>query len=268
MVEVAETVTRAAPAPFAEPLLEYGMQEALRQYEGGPQEYYPGSTVVGFSPQQEQALRMQEQRALAGSPITQQAQELTQQTLGGGFLGGSPQLTGVIERALAPAQANVMSNLAQRGRLGSGAAANVMAQTLGDIASDIAYRDYAQERAYQQNALSFAPQMAQMDYTDIGKLSQVGDIRQQQAGLELGADINRFEFEQQAQQNALKNYLGSIGAIDLGSVSTGQTPYYTPSTAQTFLGGASQFAGLLGDDAGMGERLLAGLVGGGLATAF
>jgi hypothetical protein len=241
------------------------MQEALRQYQAGPQQYYPGSTVVGFAPQTEQALRMQEQRALSGSPITQQAQQLTQQTLGGGFLGGSPQLTGAIERALAPAQARVTSGLAQRGRLGSGAAADVMSQALGDIAADMAYRDYAQERAYQQDALRLAPSMADMSYTDIGRLAQVGGLREEQAARELGADIQRFEFEQQAQQEALLNYLGSIGAIDLGQTQSQITPYFVPSSAQTFLGGAAAGASLLGDDATVGQRLGAGAIGGLLA---
>ena len=66
---VTETITRTAPAPFAEPFLQYGMSEALRQYQQGPQQYYPGEAVVGFAPQTEQALRMREQQALAGTPV-------------------------------------------------------------------------------------------------------------------------------------------------------------------------------------------------------
>ena len=101
---VTETITRTAPAPFAEPFLQYGMSEAYRQYMQGPQEYYPGETVVGFAPQTEQALRMREQQALAGTPVGTAAQQYATDVLGGTFLGGSPGLSEAINRALDPSE--------------------------------------------------------------------------------------------------------------------------------------------------------------------
>jgi len=262
---VTETITRTAPAPFAEPFLQYGMSEALRQYQQGPYEYYPGETVVGFAPQTEQALRMREQQALAGTPVGTAAQQYATDVLGGTFLGGSPGLSEAINRALDPVQARTTSALAQRGRLGSGAAADVMTRALGDVASDIAYRDYGAERARQQQVLGFAPQLQQASYYDIGQLGAVGGAREQLAQQQLASDIARFQFEQQAPMQALGQYQAAVSGFPMGQTSSAIQPYFEPSTGQTFLGGAALGASLLGKEASTGERLLAGLLGGGIA---
>ena len=258
---VTETITRTAPAPFAEPFLQYGMSEALRQYQQGPQQYYPGETVVGFAPQTEQALRMREQQALAGTPVGTAAQQYATDVLGGTFLGGSPGLSEAINRALDPVQARTTSALAQRGRLGSGAAADVMTRALGDVAADIAYRDYGAERARQQDALRLAPALQQASYYDIGQLGAVGGAREQLAQQQLASDIARFQFEQQAPMQSLGQYQAAVSGFPMGQTSSSIQPYFEPSTGQTFLGGAALGASILPDD-----RLLGGALGGLLTT--
>ncbi len=257
---VTETITRTAPAPFAEPFLQYGMSEAYRQYMQGPQEYYPGETVVGFAPQTEQALRMREQQALAGTPVGTAAQQYATDVLGGTFLGGSPGLSEAINRALDPVQARTTSALAQRGRLGSGAAADVMTRALGDVAADIAYRDYGAERARQQQVLGFAPQLQQASYYDIGQLGAVGGAREQLAQQQLASDIARFQFEQQAPMQALGQYQAAVSGFPMGQTSSAIQPYFEPSTGQTFLGGALIGSQILPDDPLVGG-VLGGLLG-------
>ena len=149
-VQTTETTSTQAPSEFAQPFLQYGMSEALKQYQQGAPQFYQGQTYAGFAPQTEQAMRMQEQRALGGNPLTQQAQ-----TTLGSFLGStgaqgqyvppaqSGLLTGAINRALDPVQQRVESALAQRGRTGSAAGARAMSESLGNVAADMAYRDYA-----------------------------------------------------------------------------------------------------------------------------
>lgn len=263
---VTETITRTAPAPFAEPFLQYGMSEALRQYQQGPYQYYPGETVVGFAPQTEQALRMQEQMALAGTPVGTAAQQYATDVLGGTFLGGSPMLSEAINRALDPVQARTTSALAQRGRLGSGAAADVMTRVLGDVAADIAYRDYGAERARQQQVLGMAPQLQQAAYYDIGQLAGVGTAREQLAQQQLAEDIRRFQFEQQAPAQALGRYQAAVSGFPMGQTQTGIQPYFEPSTGQTFLGGAALGASILPESASTTDRLIAGLLGGGIGA--
>ncbi len=259
---VTETITRTAPAPFAEPFLQYGMSEAYRQYMQGPQEYYPGETVVGFAPQTEQALRMREQQALAGTPVGTAAQQYATDVLGGTFLGGSPGLSEAINRALDPVQARTTSALAQRGRLGSGAAADVMTRALGDVAADIAYRDYGAERARQQDALRLAPALQQASYYDIGQLGAVGGAREQLAQQQLASDIARFQFEQQAPMQALGQYQAAVSGFPMGQTSSAIQPYFDSTTGEKLLGGAFLGSKIYGDDPllGAGFGALLGLL--------
>jgi len=240
MAEVAgttETITRTEPPEFVKPFLEYGMSEALRQYQEGPQQFFPGSTVAGFSPQQEQALRMQEQRALAGSPVLSSAQNLATQTLGGDFLGSNPYLQAAIDRALDPVQSRVMSGLSQRGRLGSGAATNLMAQTLGDVAGNISYQDYANERARMQQLIPMASSLAAADYGDISQLYGVGAARQGLAQQQLGSDVARFQFEQQAPYQSLGQYQNLISGFPMGQTGSAVQPYFDDSPIDYALAG-------------------------------
>ena len=265
---VTETITRTAPAPFAEPFLQYGMSEALRQYQQGPYQYYPGETVVGFAPQTEQALRMQEQMALAGTPVGTAAQQYATDVLGGTFLGGNPMLSEAINRALDPVQARTTSDLALRGRLGSGAAANVMTRALGDVAADIAFRDYAAERGRQQQVLQMAPQLQQASYFDVGQLAGVGAARENLAQQQLASDIARFQFEQQAPAQALGQYQALVSGFPMGGTSSAIQPYFDDPTGAKFLSGAALGASLIGDEAGFNmPTLIAAGLGGLLGTA-
>jgi hypothetical protein len=259
-----ETVTQTGVDPFAQRFLQYGMSEAARQYQEGAPAFYGGRTFAEFAPQTEQALRMQEQRAVAGSPLTQQAQA----TLGS-FLGSTgPQgqyvppaqsglLTGAIQRALDPVQARVQSQLAQRGRLGSGAAADVTARALGDVAADVAYRDFATQRGLGLQAALQAPAMASADYADIARLQQVGAAREAQAQRGIEEAMQRYQYEQTSPMEQLARYQNIISGFPMGQVSTQITPYFEPSSGQQFLGGA-----LIGSQIYEQDPLTGALIGG------
>ena len=269
-----ETVTQTGVDAFAQPFLQYGMSEALRQYQAGAPQFFQGQTYAGFTPQTEQALRMQEQRALAGSPLTQQAQATVGSFLGGTGAEGqyvppaqSGLLTGAIQRALDPVQARVQSQLAQRGRLGSGAAADVTARALGDVAADVAYRDFATQRGLGLQAAQMAPAMAATDYADIARLQQVGAAREAQEQRGIQEAMQRYQYEQTSPQEQLARYQNIIAGFPMGQVSTQITPYFEPSSGQQFLGGAATLAGLLPESASTRERLGYGLIGGLLGQA-
>jgi hypothetical protein len=239
-----ETVTQTAPTAFAQPFLQYGMEEAGRLYETGGPQFYEGQTYAGFDPLQTEAMEAQAARARAGSPLTQQAQATV-----GSFLGStgpegqyippaqSGLLTGAIQRALDPVQARVQSQLAQRGRLGSGAAADVTARALGDVAADVAYRDFATQRGLGLQAAQMAPQMAAADYADIGILGQVGAQRQAMGQKGIDEAMQRYSFEQMSPYENLARYQNLIAGFPMGEQKTTVTPYYEPSSTQQFLGG-------------------------------
>ncbi len=269
MVETTTTTTEQAPNAFAQPYLQYGMAEAMRQYQEGAPQFYQGQTYAGYTPQQEQALQAQEARALAGSPLTQQAQSTLGSFLGSTGAEGqyvppaqSGLLTGAIGRALAPVQQSVESALAQRGRTGSAAGARAMTEAMGNVAADVAYRDYATQRGLGLQAAQLAPSMAAQDYYDIGQLGQVGAQRQQQAQMGIDEAMQRYQYEQLTPQQQLQQYQNLIAGFPMGGTTTQVTPYYQPSRGQQFLGGAAALAGTLGDNATTQDRLYAGLLGG------
>ena len=264
-----ETITQSGADAFTKPFLQYGMSEALRQYQAGAPQFYQGQTYAGFTPQTEQALRMQEQRALAGSPLVQQGQATLGSFLGSTGAQGqyvppaqSGLLTGAIQRALDPVQARVQSQLAQRGRLGSGAAADVMTRALGDVAANVAYRDFDTQRRLGLQAAQLAPSMAAVDYSDISRLQQVGAAREAQAERGIQEAMQRYQYEQNAPMTQLAQYQNLIAGFPQGTTSTQITPYFEPSTGQQFLGGAAALAGAMGDSATAKEKAYAGLLGG------
>jgi hypothetical protein len=115
-----------------------------------------------------------------------------------------------------------------------------LAQSLTGTAGQLAYQNYAAERARQQSATMAAPELAQADYADINKMlaaGQFGEGYEQQA---LEAAKQKFAYEQNLPQAQLQTYLSNIGAVPRGTTSTSQTPFYTNPLA-TNLG-----TGLLG----------------------
>jgi hypothetical protein len=276
---------------------------------GQQPEYYRGPTTVGFAPESEMALAATRQRALGGSPLVSGAQSLTGQAMAGGlqnlampyaqglagganlgesigmmrqtargdFLGGSPGLSGAIERALDPVEERMQAMQSGAGRYGSGYGQKAAADAMGRVASDIAYQDYASERANQlaaqQNLASLqeaqygsqlrgmgalgqlsaadiqrrlgaaaaAPGMAELDYADLAKLGAVGAAREGQSQAELQADIERFNMEQQQPLTSLANYMATVQGGTVGGQST--RPVFRSPTGD-FLSGLSGLAGI------------------------
>lgn len=232
------------PAAFVRPYLEYGAQEAKNLYQSALPSYYPGSTVVGFAPQQELALRGIEQRALAGSPITTAAQQNAANVLGGSFLmGGNPYLQQAISNATQPMVDAVQSQFSAAGRLGSGANMDVLARNVGQVAQNMAFANYGDERARQMQVLGMAPQLAAQDFADYNALAGVGDARRQLAQQEKQDEVNRFNFEQNVQADKLARYMALVGGGQFGSTGTESRPVFSNPMAEG-LGLATGAAGL------------------------
>jgi hypothetical protein len=240
--------------PTIQPYLKYGLEEAQRLYQAGGPQYYQGQGYVGPSEATQTGLQALQARAQAGNPLLGAAQNQLYGTVQGNYLGGNPFFQGAFQPA-AQAATNefnkaindVTSAASKAGRYGSGAMTNLqgaaagqLAQKLTGTAGQLAYQNYADERARQQAATAMAPEMAQQDYTDINKLlaaGQLGEGYQQQA---LQADMAKYAYEQNLPQQQLTNYLNQTYGFPAGKTTTSQNPYYTNRTA-TALG-----TGLLG----------------------
>jgi len=247
------TTQRQEPPAFAVPGLTFAAEEAQRQFEAGPQEFFPGSTVVPFSGQTEQALQLTEERALAGSPLTAAAQTTTQDIVQG--RGVNPFLAGAVESAIAPISQqfqeqilpDIRSSFASFGRSGSGReeaalqnAIEGFGRGVGNIGGQLAFGAAESEADRQLQATQFAPGLANQDFADINRLLGVGQTREGLQAAQLQEEINRFQFGQAAPGAALNDLISQLtGATGGFGTSTLQTPGVAqPSRFLTAGGGA------------------------------
>lgn len=237
------TITSSTAAPaYAQPFLEYGLSEAQRLYESPTPQYYPESTVVGFSPETQMSLGGMRQQAVSGSPFIPATQQVVMQNL----MGTNP----LQSAAFRPVVEQIESQAAQAGRYGSGYQQAAVAQALAP------YAYQAQQAAIQQ-----APAARQFGFADLGTLGEIGAVREAQAGAELAADIERFQFEQARPSAKLADYMAMIQGGTIGGETI--TPQFRQPLAGALGGGlAGAQLGQAFGATGMGVAPYA--IGGGL----
>ena len=248
MVDTVKTTSTTQVDPTLQPYYSYGLDEAQRLYQGGGPQYYSGQNYVGPSGASQAGIQALEARARAGSPLTAAAQNQLYGTIQGDYLGGNPFFEGAFRPAAQAATSafntaigGVTSNASKAGRYGSGAmqglqtaAAGELADKLTGTAGKLAYQNYADERARQQQATFGAPQLAEADYNDINKLMAAGQFSEGYQQKALTADMDRFNFGQNQPQVQLNNYLRQAYGFPAGTVQTSQQPYFTNPTANAF----------------------------------
>lgn len=253
------TTTTSQIDPTIQPYLGYGLQQAQQMYQGGGPAYYGGQTYVSPSTTTQTGLQALEARASMGNPLLQSAQNQLQNTVSGGFLGGNPFFQGAFQPAARAAEmqfkqtlGDIGSKASLAGRYGSGTmgqlqdrAAGQFGQQLANTAGTLAYQNYADERARQQQATMAAPQMAQADYQDIQNMLQAGQLREGYTGAQQQADIAKFNFLQNQPQQNLQNYLSLVYGNPLGRVGQSTSSGAADTSAlQNLLGIAAVGGGL------------------------
>ncbi len=189
-----ESTTRTELSPEFKPYVNFALQQARGIYEGMPQA--PETLAVAPSAATQQALQMAQERAMAGSPLLQAAQQQNLAMVQG--QGVNPFLAGALQAAYQPtieaqqeAFRGLQSQLSSAGRYGSDAGAQLaqragagFGRAIGDIQNQMAFASAEAERNRQQRAVETAPTLAAQDYSDIQRLLQAGqgaEAYQQQA---------------------------------------------------------------------------------------
>jgi hypothetical protein len=217
--------TMVNPPKYAKPFLEYGLSEAKDLYGSAQPQYYPGQTTVGFSPESEMALSGIRQQAITGSPFIKGVQDVVMQNL----MGTNP----LQSAAFRPVVEQVQAEASKAGRYGSGYQQAALGQALAPMALQA-----------QTAAIAQAPSAREFGMADLMSLAQVGGAREAQSQAELAADIERFQFEQNRQQQKLRDYMATVAGGTVGSEQI--TPQFRNPTAD-FLGMATQGLGLAKD---------------------
>jgi len=235
-------MSQTEPPEYAKPFLEYGLSEAKEIY-GSPQQFYPGATTVGFSPESEMALGGLRQQAITGSPFIGAVQDVVMQNL----TGTNP----LMAAAFRPAIEAVQAEASKAGRYGSG----YQQAALGQALAPMAYQA-------QQAAIAQAPGARQFGQADLQTLAQVGAAREAQDQAELAASMQRYQFEQEAPRAALADYMATVAGGTVG----GQTmqPVYRQPALSALSGamGGAQLGSMLAGPGGAVNPAFA--IGGGL----
>lgn len=285
--------TTQEPWDAAQPYILGGMDAAQNLVNSGiGQQYFPGSTVVPFSPQTETALQAMEGRAMQGSPLggaatnslssimkgQSPAADYWKSVIGGDYLNSNPYLDQTFNRMADQVQGRVDAAAGRMGRTDSGAHYNVLADSLGDLSNQVYGQNYQLERDRQQQAASgydqftgrqlqsaaLAPSINAMDYYDIDRLLQAGQAREGLGQAYMEDLINRWNFSQQAPWNVLNQYNSiASGIASLGAQGQASQPTSWGQRIGNALSGAGVgvYSGKDQGGSGLGLGILGGLAG-------
>lgn len=241
--------------PYAQDLLSRG--SALSSQ---PMPVYGGQRTAGLNSMQQGGMQMIQDRARNGSAVVNAGQSNVMDTLNGNYLSqGNPYLGAAIDRASQDVTRNyhgaVNNNdatFARSGAFGGSAwqqaqegAQRQLATGLGDVATQMRYQDYGNERNNQMNAQGMALQYGQQPYMDAQQLSQAGATQYGYDQQLLSDQQDVFNEKAQAPYKSLDVLANTIrGAVGGGGQVTQSAPGSNPWGQAA--GGAAALAGLLG----------------------
>ena len=237
-----------------------GFASAEDLYNRGAPQYYPGETLAGFDPAQKFA----QERTLqyAGGPRADLQQRAAETSLVQGLSGQidpnayNPMVNALTSNVIGNLQKDVLPGIRQQqvmyqpggssraalmqNRAVTDAVTSGMTKPIADMYTN-AYNQ-AQNRAVQSGGLY--PSIMGAPLAMYGAMGDVGAQRRAMSQSAIDRDMARYEYEANAPQNALRNYMAMVSG-DYGSTTTQTTP--GPS-------GLSQ----LGQVAGIAGSLLGG----------
>jgi hypothetical protein len=212
------------------------LPEAANWYQSSNPQYYPGSTVAGFSPEQTAGLEAMYARGSEGSPLTAASSQYYQDVLGGKFTdAANPYFDQVKQAVYADVMPRYDAMASQAGMTGSPGHYGLVASNVANALAPYQYQAYNADMGRMMQAAGAAPGMAALDYQDIGAMLNAGGIRQGQAQQEINADIARYNFGQNLPLEKLQQYLALVGGNFGGTVTQAQ-PSTGPSAWQTGAG--------------------------------
>lgn len=237
---------------YLENELKYGLSEARSLYDQGAPEYYSGQTYANFDPLQEEAMQGTVDLARAGSPLVKSAQGYIQSTLDTPS-GQNPYLDSMLEKYARTASAQTMANFNKSGRFGSGANVATAGQAISDATLPYLFQQYNQDNANKFQAAQMAPSMAEYDFNNLNRIASVGDVRQSMAQQAIDEDINRYNYNQNAQSNWLDQYLARVNSSKANDLTT--TTQKTKSSPNVLGAALSLGTMAMGMPVGMGAGL-------------
>lgn len=279
--------TKSEPWSGQQPYLQQIFAQAQQLYNNDRPQYYPGQqvasqtadTLAGQQAFRDAASGIGDMNQLAGQAA---AFNLTD----GRDPANNPYLQSAIQAAIRPAQqaltdtggalSNIRSSAMASGAYGGtrqgiaeGLAQARFGQSALDTAASMSNAAYQSGQQQATTTLGLMPGLIQSAQVPGQMLSAVGAQNEgyQQALIE--AAMNKWNFNENADRNALADYLQMVQGNFGGTATTTGPGPYRPSGLQTALGGAAQGAALGSMIPGLGPMgTIAGAIGGALLGLF
>lgn len=185
-----------------------------------PYQGYGGQRYADLNPTQNYGIGMVQNRALSGSPTVSNAESNLNQIISGGAT--NPYLDAMYGRAAQQVSGSVNSQFNKPGAFGNTAHQQVLADSLGNMATQMYGGAYAQDQANRMQAIGMAPQFGNQAYQDAAQLLNVGQIQQDQAQNPLDFAYQQYQEQQNLPYKQLAAMSGVFGS-NLGSSSTTQS---------------------------------------------
>jgi hypothetical protein len=221
--------------PSIKPYVEFGLEEAKKQYNAPGAQFYSGKTYVSPSEATSEAIRLAAARAREGSALTDAAQAEALGIVKG--RGVNPFLEGALagtnrqaQEAYTQSVQGLQSKASSMGRYGSnamgqqvGQAQDIFGRNLAEKSGELAYQAAEAERGRQVQAIKDAPAFAQTDYLDFEKLLKAGQASESYDQKKLQDAINRYNFEQTAPERKLAQFTNLFTSVPSGGTSSTTT---------------------------------------------
>lgn len=181
-----------------------------------PYSPYSGQRYEDLNATQNVGIGMVQNRALGGSQTVDNAENQLNQMISGS---SNPYLDQMYDRAAGKVSGSVNGQFNKPGAFGGTAHQQVLADSLGGMATDLYGGAYAQDRANQMQAIGMAPQFGDLAYKDASQLLNVGQIQQDNAQNPLDFQYQQFQEQQNDPYKKLAAMSGVFGS-NLGGSST------------------------------------------------
>lgn len=242
-----------------------GFEQAQKIFDRGAPRYYPGETLAGFDPAQKFA----QERTIqyAAGPRADLQQRAAETSLVQGLSGQidpnayNPMVNALTSNVIGNLQKDVLPGIRQQQVMyqpgGSSRAALQQNQAVTDAVTrgmtkpiaDMYTNAYnqAQQRAVQSGSLY--PSIMGAPLAMNAAIGNIGAQRRAMTQAAIDRDMARYEYEANAPQNALRNYMAMVSG-DYGSTTTATTP------GPSGLSQIGQAVGILGTLSGMSDSRL------------
>lgn len=267
----------AEPWAPIKPYLTGAFGDAERMYQQGAPGYFPGQTVAPMSGYTRQSFEGMANRAMNGNPLMGQSSSEVGRILSGDYLdpNNNPGFQGALSAAVRPVtdafrnevMPGIDSSFSSAGRYGSGMqgqaysnASHNLARGIGDISSNMAFKNYGMERGNMLNALGMAPALAAEDWKNLSMLGLAGQGLEGYDQRLIDAERERYNYNANKDMAYTQNYIGMLGGpppVTTTGTTTTKTP--APNPFVTALGLGLQGASMLG---GMPMGGFGGMMGG------